>query len=758
MTASTKRSLVAVLGLALLAAVVLGRFTAKHEALLGVDLLAFLYPPYAHAGAPPPRNVLDSDPVVCTFPREASMAASLREGRGAPRWEPGLGAGEPVSLVNATAPDYPPWRLAYAFLPDWVAHGALVLGHLAFAMAGAFLLARARGTSPHGALVAALVYGLSGHLSVWLELDLWTIAASWLPWALLGLELGGPRGVALAGLALGASILGGHLQIAALGCLLALAWSPKRALPALALALALGAPRLVPALSELRESAREPIPFANYFTETGSLSPQRLRLLLVPDRDDPVAHVAFDQGPLWGQSNAQETRFAPGVIALALALAALSLRKNARLGMFALGILLLAMPTPLAWPLWRFAPGFGSTTPTRILALFPLVVGLLAGSGLEVLRAHPKRVAAAFGALALLLVLEGGLTAFLGAGLSPLSEAFWAAFSTRPILKPLGLVFAGIAAAVVADVPSRTGARVGAALAVGLVAFDLAEATARWNPSGSPDLLYPDAPVLAQARTLEQDGRVLLDGHPLATNLSLPRGLRNVGSYGSSHPARFVHLVDALAPMGRPSRQWLTARTLPPAWRDALSVRAVLASPERGATVPAGLVAVVVTSDVLLLQNPTAYPRARIFPARAVHVRPDEESALALARRIDPRRELVVEGDAPREGGPVDAVPARIVEDGPERVVVHAVAREASYLVLMDTASSGWEATLDGLPVPVLHADVAFRAVALPPTLGEHEVVFSFTPPGRDASLVAAFVALAAIGAIFLRASRAALR
>ena len=756
MIASTKRSLVAVLGLALVAAVVLARFTAKHEALLGVDLLAFLYPPYAHAGAPPPRNVLDSDPVVCTFPREASMAASLREGRGAPRWEPGLGAGEPVSLVNATAPDYPPWRVAYALLPDWVAHGALVLGHLAFAMAGAFLLARARGTSPHGALVAAVVYGLSGHLSVWLELDLWTIAASWLPWALLGLELGGPRGVALAGLALGASILGGHLQIAALGCLLALAWSPKRALPALALALALGAPRLVPALSELRESARAPIPFADYFEETASLTPDRLRLLLVPDRDDPVAHVRLAYGPREEQANAQELRFSPGAIALALALVALSLRKNARLGMFALGILLLAMPTPLAWPLWRFAPGFGSTTPTRILALFPLVVGLLAGSGLEVLRAHPRRVAAAFVVLALLLVLEGSLTAFVGAGLSPLSKAFWAAFSTRPILKPLGLVFAGIAAAVVADGPSRTGARVGAALAVGLVAFDLAEATARWNPSGSPDLLYPDARVLAQARTLEQDGRVLLDGLP--ADIVLPRGLRNVGSYGSSHPARFVHLVDALAPMGRPSRQWLTARTLPPAWRDALSVRAVLASPEHGASVPAGLVAVVVTDDVLLLQNPTAYPRARIFPSRAVHVRPDEESALALARRIDPRRELVVEGDAPREGGPVDAAPARIIEDGPERVVVHAVAREASYLVLMDTASSGWEATLDGLPVPVLHADVAFRAVVLPPTLGEHEVVFSFTPPGRDASLVAAFVALAAIGAIFLRASRAALR
>jgi hypothetical protein len=738
-TSSTKRSLVAVLGLTLVAAVVLGRFTAKHEALLGVDLLAFVYPPYAQAGTPPPRNLLDSDPVVCTFPREASMAASLRAGHGAPRWEPGLGAGEPVSLVNATAPDYPPWRLAYSFLPDWVAHGALVLAHLALAMAGTFLLARARGTSSHGALVAALVYGLSGHLSVWLELDLWTIAASWLPWALLGLELGTLEGTALAALALGASILGGHLQVAALGCLLAFVWNPRRALPALALALALGAPRLVPALSELHESAREPIPFEHYFEQTASVTPDRLRLLLVPDRDDPVAHVRLAHGPLEEQANAQELRFAPGAIALALALAALSLRKNRRLGVLALGVLLLAMPTPLAWPLWRLAPGFGSTTPTRILALFPLVVGLLAGSGLDLLRVHPRRVAIAIAFVATGVFADGVFGGGLGA---------------RPVLKPLGLALAGLAAVIVADGSSRAWMRIGAAVAVALVAFDLAEATARWNPSGPPDLLYPDVTALADARTLQKDGRILLDGLLADTDVLLPRGLRNAGSYGSSHPARFAHLVDALTPVGRPSRQWLTARTLPPAWRDALSVRAVLASPERGPAVPTGLVAAVVTNDVLLLQNPTAYPRARVFPARAVHVRPDEESALALARKIDPTKEFVIEGDTPRDGGPVSAAPAEILVDEPERVVVHALAREASFLVLMDTASSGWEATVDGKPTPVLHADVAFRAVALSPNLIEHEVVFTFAPPGHDVAILAAIAALAAIVAIFVRGAR----
>src|SRR5205807_1404144 len=133
--------------------------------------------------------------------------------------EPGLGAGEPVALMNATAPDYPPWRLAFRFLPAWAAHGVLLAVHLALALAGAFLLLRARGRTLEASLAGALVYGLSGELSVWLEVDLWTIAASWVPWALLGVELGlskGRRWLGLSGLALGAAVLGGHLQIAAL--------------------------------------------------------------------------------------------------------------------------------------------------------------------------------------------------------------------------------------------------------------------------------------------------------------------------------------------------------------------------------------------------------------------------------------------------------------------------------------------------------------------------------------------------------------
>jgi hypothetical protein len=68
--------------------------------------------------------------------------------------------------------------------------------------------------------------------------------------------------------------------------------------------------------------------------------------------------------------------------------------------------------------------------------------------------------------------------------------------------------------------------------------------------------------------------------------------------------------------------------------------------------------------------------------------------------------------------------PAVITAYAPERVQVRAAG--PGYLLLTDAHYPGWMATLDGQPVPILSADLMFRAVALPP--GEHEIGFRYSP------------------------------
>jgi hypothetical protein len=62
----------------------------------------------------------------------------------------------------------------------------------------------------------------------------------------------------------------------------------------------------------------------------------------------------------------------------------------------------------------------------------------------------------------------------------------------------------------------------------------------------------------------------------------------------------------------------------------------------------------------------------------------------------------------------------------PEFVGIDARTDTGGVLVLTDTWYPGWEATVDGEPVPVLEVDHALRGVALPP--GSHRVEFRFRP------------------------------
>ena len=58
--------------------------------------------------------------------------------------------------------------------------------------------------------------------------------------------------------------------------------------------------------------------------------------------------------------------------------------------------------------------------------------------------------------------------------------------------------------------------------------------------------------------------------------------------------------------------------------------------------------------------------------------------------------------------------------------MLHADVKRPAFLVLADAAFPGWEATVDGVPAPVLQANLMFRAVALEP--GAHEIVFAYRP------------------------------
>jgi uncharacterized membrane protein YfhO len=55
----------------------------------------------------------------------------------------------------------------------------------------------------------------------------------------------------------------------------------------------------------------------------------------------------------------------------------------------------------------------------------------------------------------------------------------------------------------------------------------------------------------------------------------------------------------------------------------------------------------------------------------------------------------------------------------------------AGHVLMLDAWDPGWRASVDGEPVPMLRADVAFRAVQVP--AGRHRVSLVYRPRRRGA-------------------------
>jgi hypothetical protein len=112
----------------------------------------------------------------------------------------------------------------------------------------------------------------------------------------------------------------------------------------------------------------------------------------------------------------------------------------------------------------------------------------------------------------------------------------------------------------------------------------------------------------------------------------------------------------------------------------------------------------------------------------------DDEAALAALDDpgLDPLQTAVItteDGALPDLG----SVPpgsgtesVRIIAYEPERIELAASVAQPALLILADAHYPGWEAWLDGSPVPIYRANLMFRAMALPP--GEHTVTFTYRP------------------------------
>lgn len=159
-------------------------------------------------------------------------------------------------------------------------------------------------------------------------------------------------------------------------------------------------------------------------------------------------------------------------------------------------------------------------------------------------------------------------------------------------------------------------------------------------------------------------------------------------------------------------------------------------------------------SRAVVYQRDSAFPRAR-FTADFVLAGGPASAAAALAALSPGARQVVLEASkaevgrspSPRANGSV-----KITSLEAERIVLEVEAGVPGFVVLSDSWNPGWKARVDGRVVPILRADILFRAVAVPE--GISRVELDFQPRSLVLGAGVAAVAAALLVLVYLVETR----
>ncbi len=707
----------AAFGVALLA--LFGGVLFRGEILLPLDNLRGEAPFRELAPTVPHGNLIQGDLIQLVAPSQVEVRRAFAEGR-LPFWNERVGAGMPL-LADPQAQVLQPLVLLALPFPLGAAAGVTAALRVLLALVFTFLFLRRVGLGSGAALCGAFGFGLGGFVLLWLG---WPMASSaaWLPAVLYALTVLAQRQVRRDAFLLGFALFGllqaGHPETIAFALVFAAAFAlvlarslagrsrrpfGTRAAWALALAVGLGAPTLLPAalyLPHTARAAREQARLAA-LAPSGAAVVARTIPLFAPNAQGNSRYLDY-----WGPNNTNEDAcaFAGTILLLAALVGAGTLpggRRSARgrdLGGAARASrFLLAAGTIAALG----AVGLGRT---RLLLIAAFAVAALGAIAIErFARGDGSRAAA----LGLGLLLAAGLAWAYLAHPDPGDPDRMAVFRLGWLRWQLRFLGAGLVILIVAR-----GRRFLPYLLAPLVAAELFLIHAPANPPMPARLLFPTPPAIRFLEGHVRPGeRIAALGRALPPNLATLYGLSDLRIYNPAMPAAWEKLVAPLVDRRlAPGRGEVPAfgRPLDPLY-PRLGVRFLLTEPE--ATLPPPLRRVYSDGAARIWEIPGPSPLA--FAAG----RPGPEARLGIERLSPAHLRLQV---PPALRGTTWHLSTALFDDG------------------------GWRLRTDDRATSTGHERNALLSAEIP--AGTETIEIAYRPPGFVAGCLLA--ALAVGGAI----------
>ena len=704
--------------------------------------------------APPHPFAEDPSTAVQDYPRERMFARGLAAGRIA-EWNPYAGAGTPL-WAEQGGPFFP-LKLPVYLSPDMTGIDVFLMLRLVVAALGARALARARGRGQAAAFAAGLLYEVSGVMVAQLS---FVVAGGMcvLPWVVYGAQLlsaGRWRaGVAASAIGLAAAFHAGHPPI---GLLVWLAFAIAIAAHAVRRAIArrrgdavrlcaaaavagiLGGAMAAPVLAPLVELEGQAVSYKE--TATAAWAWQLTR-----NKNDAMLPVALFAPSLYHEYRRPMLGTWPwpyspalGVIALVLAVAALPFAVDVGLAALGVaGVILSTGPPGLGWV--HELPGLGYILPSYGWALLVLPLTQSAAHMVELLDdRRVQRAVAATLALAVVAAVIGfaAITDHLLPA-APLKRILVVGLGDGGNLVRMLAPYVVVATALVLAPAAR------GRLGLALVLLGAVEALSNdVGVIGERRSRVIEAPPPAPVRLLAEglaDGQGRVHALPFANARPHVLSIFGVPDLRYSGPMPPSRLADYFAAMRSPRRYFVQHYPMVASspLLDLAAVRfVVLDTKNNGARFDDRLVLVYADRGIRIYRNTAALPRVRV----AASIVPSRNRDAAVAhvhllaagwRHAQPDSSVAVEPDA--DGRPAESLgatsgDARIVDaSDPDRLVVSASLARPGYVVVADTYTSGWRATVDGVETPIHPADVLFRAVRVPAV--RHEIVLSYRPAG----------------------------
>ena len=731
-------------------------------------------------------------PSLQFYPWREYAFAQIAAGR-LPVWNPLVGAGAPLLANYQTAVFYPPNWL-HLVLPDAHAMSILAVLHVLWAGLGMWLFAGALGLSAFGRGFSTLAYALSGYLIGRAGSFPTADAAAWIPWMfwLAWRAVNGGRWRDAGGLALvfALQLLAGHAQTTwystvavGLFALWIALWLRRseparwraRALLLAGLGMLLGAGiaaiQLVPTAEYLLESQRSG--GLDYATLTNlSYHPLRLVTWLNPRFfGSPVDGSYLTKGKGAFFEDHAYIGFLPVIAAGAAVVGWLRLRRKppgdlafrtipfwaglALLGLFFAG----GRHNPLFRPLVDAVPTFDAfRDPVRWLILPVFGLSVLAGIGTEHWGRGKwivfwSRLAGAGGAALALMAL--GYVTFSDPEPDTLRVLSWS-------MAELGcwIAVAALLTLIKPDEATGTSPGLWRVAVLIFVAVDLVWAGAGLNPTVPPayytgdyavarpagriywfedyedDVTFgsdEDAPNplpgyfnLSDYRIAQEDWRAVRTS--LLPNLTMLDGIHTLNNNDPLLPAgysRYIALIEALGPAAgsllRAGGVSQVYGLTPDGWQGG-----------NPATAPDDPLTAWLVPDAVWLDSDAAVEDALRDPA------------------WDPDRTAVLHGErsAGDSAPPLTAGSASLIDESPTRLVYRVQADGAGFLALSRAWYPGWRAEIDGQPVDLFRANLAFMAVAVPP--GESTITLSYSLNHWRAGAAVSGIALAIAAGLIL--------